>query len=143
MWPCSMSRWMVLRETAGNWARRKASSRSAGREVSTVMVSVRSNIGRNDLSANGANCRESTLVRRLAGFFLRRFLFPVHQKDQADPDADGAVGDVEGGESPLPAIGGIVEKIDEVHDVLAARQKAVEEVAEDAAEDEAECEASK
>src|SRR5437667_405741 len=56
------------------------------------------------------------------------FTSPRIEKNQSDADADGAVGDVEGGQADF-ATALIKEKINEVHDVADAQ--AVKEIAED------------
>src|SRR5450432_75987 len=121
MWPSSINRCSAPREAAGNFSHKNLSSRSEGRDFSTMKFSVRAVI---------------RSIRRRLG---RAFIPPVDQKNQGDTGADGGVGDVERGEvQRLAAAAPLQVKMEEVHDGVTTGQQAVGEVADDAAENQAE-----
>ena len=67
------------------------------------------------------------------------FVAPGDEKDQADAGADGGVSDVERRETNFAAAALLHKKVNEINDLMAARQQTVGEIAGDAAEDETEC----
>ena len=83
-------------------------------------------------------CHLSLLQQLNQSDFRRVLVFPGDEENQSDAGADGGVGDVEGGKADFIAAARLHVKIDEVHDVMAARHQPVGEVAGDAAEDQAE-----
>src|SRR5271156_757001 len=93
---------MVPRETSGNFARKNMSSRSWGSDWPTVKI-VGGSVGNGHfsmVSPKGVRHGGGAFRRAFAGI---RFVFPGHQNQQPDPDANRAVGDVEGGEADLLA----------------------------------------
>lgn len=66
------------------------------------------------------------------------FVAPGDEENQADAGANSGVRDIEGGKTDLTATALLHVKIDEVNDLMPARQQTVGEIPGDAAEDEAE-----
>jgi len=66
------------------------------------------------------------------------FVAPGDEKNQADAGADGGVSDVERGKTDFAAAALLHKKVNEINDLMAAREQAVGEIAGDAAKNKSE-----